>query len=477
MRRRCTPLPIGSLSLRNGVQGLPSQREPKLIRNTIIFPASLDPDAVKIVRRLKRFGFEAYFVGGCVRDLLLGAIPKDYDVATSARPRQIRKLFRNSKIIGRRFKLVHVIFRDKIIEVSTFRQSPQKETASPEPAEPEAGKPPQADSEQFKRRGLLVLRDNIYGEARDDALRRDFTINSLFYDVGEEAVVDYTGGYDDLQNRVIRSIGPPSLRFCEDPVRILRAIRFHCRLDLRLDDDLLQALKENASEISKCAPPRVMEEITRILSCGASSHAVRMMFKHGLIRVLFPELDEIAEREAAYFGTDLSGRTFLERLTAEVDRHDRGRRKYPDSLFLAVLFSPVAGVAMEEALALERPPPDLGSVISDTLRPIGIRMSIPRRHSYRARQILFAFRRFGRKRGGRLSARKFILKNYFADALEFYRLVTEALDVDRARYGYWFERWTDIRQGRTGPDPSRQGKPPDGGKRRRRPRGRRKKRT
>ncbi len=455
---------------------MPSKREPNLIRNTIIFPASLDPDAVKIVRRLKRFGFEAYFVGGCVRDLLLGAIPKDYDVATSARPRQIRKLFRNSKIIGRRFKLVHVIFRDKVIEVSTFRQSPQAESDSALPEDPADTPPPDRDPEQFKRSGLLVLRDNIYGGARDDALRRDFTINSLFYDVKEEAVVDYTGGYDDLQNRVIRSIGPPSIRLREDPIRILRAIRFHCRLDLGLDDELNDALMKHATEISKCAPPRVMEEVTRMLSCGASSRAVEMLFRYGLIDHLFPELAEAAGKEASYFGSDLTGRNFLERVAAEVDRTDRGRRKYADSLFFAVLFSPVAGVAMEEALALEKPPPDLGSVITEILRPIGIRMSIPRRHSYRARQILFGFRRFQRSKSGRLSARKFIQKNYFQDSLEFYRLVTDALGADPERYRYWINRWKEIRQGESGGAsgrPARKG--PQGRRRRRRPRGRKKK--
>ena len=144
-------------------------------------PVPLDPDAIKILRRLKRFGHDAYMVGGCVRDLLLGSIPKDFDVSTSARPRQIRRIFKNSKIIGRRFKLVHIMFGGKIIEVSTFRKAPTPETNA------------------FKSDGLLILRDNVYGDERDDAIRRDFTVNSLFYDMETEEVIDYTGGLPGRQ--------------------------------------------------------------------------------------------------------------------------------------------------------------------------------------------------------------------------------------------------------------------------------------
>src|SRR5947207_9690663 len=167
----------------------------------------LDPDAVKVVRRLRRAGFTAYLVGGCVRDLLLGMRPKDFDVATSAHPNQVKETFRNSRLIGRRFRLAHVFYGRKIIEVSTFRANP-------------------LDELQDLPQDLLIRHDNVFGSAEEDARRRDFTINGLFHDVDEGRVIDYVGGKDDLRARLIRTIGNPDVRMREAPVRILRAIRF-----------------------------------------------------------------------------------------------------------------------------------------------------------------------------------------------------------------------------------------------------------
>src|SRR5687768_5240572 len=176
--------------------------------------AAIDPDADRVVRKLTRAGHKAYLVGGCVRDLLVGRTPKDFDVATSATPNEIKATFRNSRIIGRRFRLAHIFFGSKIIETSTFRANPRE-------VEEEAGEA----SGDGEAQDLLIRRDNVFGTAEEDARRRDFTINGLFYDLDTGQVIDYVNGMVDLQERLVRTIGDPDIRFREDPIRILRAIK------------------------------------------------------------------------------------------------------------------------------------------------------------------------------------------------------------------------------------------------------------
>src|SRR5262245_37099880 len=217
----------------------------------------IDPDAQKVVRRLTRNGFTAYFVGGCVRDLLVGRTPKDFDVATNATPQEIKALFRNCRIIGRRFRLAHIFFGPKIIETATFRSNPRE-------AEPgtagllDSGEPMMLDEPDAG--DLLIRRDNVFGTAEEDARRRDFTINGLFYDIEADQVIDYVGGLHDLAGRTVRTIGDPEIRFREDPVRILRAIKFAARLDFEVDPATYRAILAHQDEIPKCAPPRVLEE-------------------------------------------------------------------------------------------------------------------------------------------------------------------------------------------------------------------------
>src|SRR6267154_2537813 len=194
----------------------------------------LDPDAVKVVRWLRRAGFTAYLVGGCVRDLLLGMRPKDFDVATSAHPNEVKATFRNSRLIGRRFRLAHAYYKvGKVIEVSTFRANPLDELT---------------DLPQ----DLLIRHDNVFGNEEEDARRRDFTINGLFYDVDEGRVVDHVGGKDDLAERLVRTIGNPDVRMREDPVRILRAIRFAAKCAFEIEPATLLAMKQHVEEIPRC---------------------------------------------------------------------------------------------------------------------------------------------------------------------------------------------------------------------------------
>jgi tRNA nucleotidyltransferase/poly(A) polymerase len=226
--------------------------------------AAIDPDADRVVRKLTRAGYKAYLVGGCVRDLLVGRTPKDFDVATSATPNEIKATFRNSRIIGRRFRLAHVFFGSKIIETSTFRANPRDEDDL----------------------DLLIRRDNVFGTETEDARRRDFTINGLFYDVEREEVIDHVGGLADLDAKLMRTIGDPDVRFQEDPVRMLRAIKFAARLEFGFEPVTWRALLRWRSEISKCAPPRLLEEVHRLMRGGAARRSFELLVETGVLATL-----------------------------------------------------------------------------------------------------------------------------------------------------------------------------------------------
>jgi poly(A) polymerase len=230
----------------------------------------IDPDALRVLYRLNQSGFTAYLVGGGVRDLLLGRTPKDFDIGTDAHPNQIRKLFRNCFLIGRRFRLAHIRFGEKVIETSTFRRIPAADEAADE--------------------ATLMHHDNTFGTPEEDARRRDFTINGLFYDIGTFQVIDHVGGLRDLKHRVIRCIGDPDVRFREDPVRMLRAVRFASRLGFHIEPDTYHALHEHHKEIAKASPARLLEEIYRLFAYDSAEAAFRLLYATRLMSVLFPEL-------------------------------------------------------------------------------------------------------------------------------------------------------------------------------------------
>ena len=227
----------------------------------------IDPDALKVIRRLSRSGHEAYLVGGCVRDLLLGLCPKDFDVATSATPSEIRALFRNSRIVGRRFRLAHIFFGKHIIETATFRMMPTAADSDPQ-----------------------IWHDNEFGTLESDARRRDFTINGLYYDVNTGEVIDTVNGLGDLRTRLIRTIGDPELRFPEDPVRIIRATKFSVRLNMAIEEDTRAAMIHHRGRLAKCSVARVLEEIYRLLRGGHACPAFRQLHEVGVLAVLLPEI-------------------------------------------------------------------------------------------------------------------------------------------------------------------------------------------
>lgn len=284
--------------------------------------SKIDPDALRVVQRLVRANHEAYLVGGCVRDLLLGRQPKDFDVATDATPPELRRLFRNCRIIGRRFRLAHIFFGQKIIETSTFRDSPREDdearpaadTSGPGELAPGDGEP-MSDTEAAARMDaastdapgadgalssptpprtsadLYIRRDNVFGTAEQDARRRDFTINGLFFDVEKRAVIDHVGGLPDIEARIVRTIGDPDVRFREDPVRILRAVKFAARCDLTIEPETRRRMVEHAGDIRKCAQARVTEELFRLLRAGAARRSMELLVELDLLGVLLPELD------------------------------------------------------------------------------------------------------------------------------------------------------------------------------------------
>ena len=249
----------------------------------------IDPDALKVLYRLHQNDYVAYLVGGSVRDLLLGRRPKDFDIGTSAHPYQVKRLFRNCWIIGRRFRLAHVRFGPKTIEVATFRRQVSQAELDAAAAQ-EAIDNAAAEAEGGLSQDRLIHRDNTFGTPEEDAFRRDFTINALFYDIGTFSIIDYTGGLEDLAARLIRCIGDPGERFQEDPVRMMRAVAMAARLDFSIDPPVDRAIELHRTEIAKSAPARLIEEFYKLLRTGASEKAFRMMAERRLLQPIAPEL-------------------------------------------------------------------------------------------------------------------------------------------------------------------------------------------
>lgn len=253
--------------------------------------------AIKVLYRLHRSGYTAYLVGGGVRDLLIGGSPKDFDVATNARPQEIRRLFRNSRIIGRRFRLVHVLFRGETIEVATFRASPDA-PEGPDDWDEAVAEEAEADAEPDRTPVPTQIDRAIYGTPAEDAQRRDFTINGLFYNIADYSVIDYVGGIDDLEARLIRTIGEPERRFREDPVRMMRALEYSARLGFEIESRTHEAIRECRDEISEASPARLSYELFETLRSGDSARIYAAWRKAGLFERAFPEIGGRSDEDA-----------------------------------------------------------------------------------------------------------------------------------------------------------------------------------
>ncbi len=362
----------------------PVHRGPEVVHHPVALK-DLDQDAVRIVKRLTRFNYPAYFVGGCVRDLLLDLSPKDFDIATGATPRQVKRLFSNCRIIGRRFRLAHVYFQNgKIIEVATFRARDAADGV-PDLAEPEA-EPTVADDAD----DLLIRDDNVFGTPEEDALRRDFTINALFYDVNAETVIDHADGLGDLRRRLVRTIGDPVVRFREDPIRILRAIKFAARLSFTIEEKTLAALRQTRSEIPKAAAPRILEEFNRFCRSGAGRRSFELTFDTGVFEVIVPEL------AGTYRDVGPERKVLFALLDAIDARWKEGRDVYPGEIFAALLFAEVApglGWTLDPTTPPKRDGRDERTLIDEALRPMAVRLRIARKDQEHTRQALSALRR------------------------------------------------------------------------------------
>lgn len=331
----------------------------------------IDPDAAKVVNRLVRNGYEAYLVGGCVRDLLLGHTPKDFDVATNARPDAVRDLFRNCRIIGRRFRLAHVLFgAGKVIETATFRRQPKE-------GDGDAG-------------DLLIRDDNAFGQAHEDAARRDFTINALFYDLEAKAVLDWCGGMADIDKRAVRTIGDPVVRFKEDPVRMLRAIKFSARLDLGIEPETYHAIVGCRGTLAMAARPRLFEELLRLLRGGAAHRSIWLAWETGILDVLLPEL-------SSYLYDAPEGDRRVWALLDEMDAYRLANSQPADDVVLlcSLLLEP-----MREACEGKR---DRVTSGYDFLEPIVERLAIPRRIADAVRRIVAVLPRLEAERPGKFS--------------------------------------------------------------------------
>ncbi len=364
---------------------LERHRDTGLVRHDVALPeARIDADAARVVQRLERAGFQAYLVGGCVRDLLLNGKPKDFDVATSARPEDMRRLFRNCRIIGRRFRLAHVLFSGgKVIEVATFRKNPQEISA---------------DEAELTDEDLLIRSDNVFGDAHEDALRRDFTINALFYDLDRRQVLDWCGGMDDIRDRTIRTIGDPGVRFREDPVRILRAIKFAGRLDLGIDPEVYDAMVAHRDDLARAARPRLFEEILRLMRGGAAHRSMWLLWEMGAMSLLIPELAAFLDDDDATGG---GGARFFRRMDA-VDKKTKAKGAPLDDV---VLFTTLLCEPLEEVCG---DPKDHGDSVHEFLDPIIERIALPRRIADAIRRIITIKQRLGRGAFARLARSEMI---------------------------------------------------------------------
>jgi poly(A) polymerase len=400
----------------------------------------IDPDALKVLYRLREGNYVAYLVGGGVRDLLLGRRPKDFDIGTSAHPYQVKKLFRNCWIIGRRFRLAHVKFGTKVIEVATFRRqvAPGEEIVQDGVPAPDP-KLPQAEH--------LISHDNTFGTPEEDAFRRDFTINALFYDIATFAIIDYVGGLRDLQDRLVRSIGEPSVRFLEDPVRMMRAVVFAARLDFWIDQPILDAIDAHRHEIGRAAPPRLVEEYFKILRSGSAEKTLQALKETRLLREMTPELDA-------------AGPALWQSL-ARLDRYRQQFESPPDTLTNAIL----AGTVLAP-IGLAGPQGQFSADALERRVELGM-LPMPRRDMERLHLILTLQPRLMDLRAPFRAQRALLHRHALDDALTWLEIHGERPDVVQ----HWRSLQAEPRAGMPQPDAARE--PGEGLPQRRRRRRRR----
>ncbi|WP_260259892.1 polynucleotide adenylyltransferase PcnB [Vibrio intestinalis] len=377
----------------------------------------ISDNALKVLYRLHGAGFDAYLVGGGVRDLLLGQAPKDFDIATNATPEQIRQLFKNCRLIGRRFRLAHIMFGRDIIEVATFRGHHQE---------------PSKNVSQQSKEGML-LRDNVYGTVDEDAERRDFTINAMYYNIGDYSIHDYAGGMEDLEDKLVRLLGDPETRYREDPVRMLRAVRFAVKLDFDIEEDTAAPIEELAHLLQDIPAARLYEESLKMLQSGHGLETYHLMREYNLFQQMFPAVAEFFTEEY-----DSKTEQMLDLVLDSTDlRVEEGKRINPAFMFAAMLWYPL--LAKAEQLMETRNLCHYDAVmeasnyiLDDQVRSI----AIPRRHTATIREIWQLQLRLPRRNGKR--AFRLMELNKFRAGYDFLEMRGEIEGGDTEQLAKWW---------------------------------------
>lgn len=386
----------------------------------------ISPCALKVTSGLQQAGYSAFVVGGAARDLLLGLEPKDYDVATDATPEQVRSVFRRSRIIGRRFRLVHVMCGAETVEVSTFRG----DSAVGENDEPNENKHADKHADEHGR----ILRDNVFGSQEEDAVRRDFTVNALFYDPASEEIWDYLNGYADIKAKRLRIIGDPLQRYREDPVRMLRAVRLAAKLDMQLDAATAAPIGDMAPLLQNVPPSRLFDEMLKLLLSGHALACVVDLRTRGLHHGLLPMLDVILEQPL--------GERFITLALKNTDERVRQEKPVsPGFLFAALLWHEVLAAWNARQAAGEKAAPALHQAMDDVLAVQDKKLAIPRRYDAIMKEIWALQPRFP----GRSGRRPFRLLEHprFRAAYDFMLLRCESGEMD-AELGRWWETFQHV---------------------------------
>ncbi|MCX5805258.1 MAG: polynucleotide adenylyltransferase PcnB [Proteobacteria bacterium] len=401
--------------------------EPKIIprKEHRISRKHVSPNALYTLYRLHSRGFIAFLVGGCVRDLLLGRTPKDFDIGTNATPSQIKRLFRNCRLIGRRFRLAHLHFRDEIVEVSTFRRAAvPSDTLDMEEAGHKKSLP-----RHIKDEDGMVLVDNVFGTPEEDALRRDFTINALAYNIANFSVIDYSTGLSDLRQRLINPIGDPRVRFTEDPVRMLRAVRFAASHDFVIEPNAWESICEISSIISRVSPARLYEEIQKLFLLGSARPTFNLLEKAGLLAALFPNLGR-------WIYGNSHRMVLLEENLGYIDQLYRNGTPASPTLFLAALFGP----GLEKAAFVRHCDgiphhQALDEICAIFMEEISRTVSVPGRVGGRLRAILALQASLHRMPPRRPAS--IISRPEFGESLVYLRLIAEMRREDRIHLEWW----------------------------------------
>lgn len=382
----------------------------------LVSRSNINEGALRVLYRLKDAGFQAYLVGGCVRDLLLGREPKDFDVATDATPEQVKGLFRSCHLVGRRFRLAHVRMGREIIEVATFR----------------AGHAPEEQEGRLSTDGR-ILRDNVFGSIEEDAWRRDFTVNALYYNIRDFSVVDYVGGMNDLRSGLLRLIGNPEVRYREDPVRMLRAVRFAAKLGFRLHGETESPIGALAGLLTEIPAARLFEEVLKLFLGGSALQTYELLRHYDLFRYLFPMTELSLTHEEQGYPV-----TLVAKALANTDvRVLEGKPVTPAFLTAALLWEPVRERAAERKGTAGHPAEAIYLSADEVLTEQRERVAIPRRFAAVAREIWALQPRFRQRSGKR--PHRLMAHPRFRAAYDFLLLRAEAGEEPQELADWWTE--------------------------------------